>query len=97
MVYRATKCPCGDRICKAWHVGYVADVQGVRFTEEQARAVADLLNRMEDGAAGAQYEALMAAKNVLVRLCGAASPEDWSEAIRVLAQCRAAGIPKEDK
>jgi hypothetical protein len=45
--YRATKCPCGDPICKAWHVSGVASVQGVSFEERQARIVADLLNAIE--------------------------------------------------
>lgn len=46
MTYKATPCPCGDPICKSWHVAPVAAIQGVRFSEAQARAVATLLNGM---------------------------------------------------
>jgi hypothetical protein len=35
-VYRASKCPCGDPICQAWHVDPVASIRGVKFTERQA-------------------------------------------------------------
>jgi hypothetical protein len=41
------RCACGHRACRDWHVSPVADVQGVNFTERQARAVAHLLARME--------------------------------------------------
>jgi acetone carboxylase gamma subunit len=44
--YVAQKCPCGDSVCEAWHVWPVAAVQSVRFTREQAEAVAKLLNEM---------------------------------------------------
>ncbi len=43
-VYRAVRCPCGDPVCKDWHVSPVAQVQGVKFTEEQARSVVKLLS-----------------------------------------------------
>lgn len=46
-MYQATRCPCGHRACKDWHVEPVAAFQGVKFTEAQARVVADLLNAME--------------------------------------------------
>lgn len=46
--YRASRCPCGHRVCKDWHVEPVAALQGVKFTEKQAKAVASLLNEMED-------------------------------------------------
>ncbi len=51
-LYTISKCPCGNRVCKNWHVDPVAAIQGVKFTEEQARAVADLLNKMEVEAHG---------------------------------------------
>ena len=44
----AIKCDCGHKSCKAWHVSPEADVQGVRFTQEEALAVAALLNSMRD-------------------------------------------------
>jgi len=44
--YTISKCPCGDPICKDWHVNPVAALQGVHFTEEQAMMVAKLLNEM---------------------------------------------------
>jgi hypothetical protein len=47
MTYTVSPCPCGHRACRNWHVSWVASVQGVRFTEAQARAVAALLNKME--------------------------------------------------
>lgn len=45
--YRAIPCPCGQRGCSSWMVDPIAAVQGVGFTEHQARAVADLLNAFE--------------------------------------------------
>jgi hypothetical protein len=45
--YKAIPCGCGHRACKAWHVDPVASVQGVRFTEYQARLVAEVLNVCE--------------------------------------------------
>lgn len=45
--YHAIQCRCGHRACKDWHVGPIADMQGVKFTEVQAHAVAALLNRIE--------------------------------------------------
>ncbi len=42
----AIRCPCGDKICKAWMVSPQAAVQGVRFTQAEAEAVAKLLNKM---------------------------------------------------
>lgn len=47
ITYRAEPCPCGHSTCKHWHVSPVAAFQGVGFTEEQAQAVAALLNAME--------------------------------------------------
>ncbi len=44
--YRAIPCPCGHAACSSWMVDPVAAVQGVSFIEEQARAVAGLLNAM---------------------------------------------------
>ncbi len=51
--YRIEPCACGHKTCKHWHVSPVANVQGVGFTEKQARAVAALLNKME-GNGGAE-------------------------------------------
>lgn len=45
MKYRAMKCPCGHLVCNNWFVDPVAAVQCVSFTEAQAKAVADFLNR----------------------------------------------------
>lgn len=42
----ARPCQCGHPTCKDWHVYPGADVQGVNFTERQARAVADMLNML---------------------------------------------------
>jgi hypothetical protein len=47
MIFRAVKCACGHRACQDWHVSFVASVQGVRFTQEQAELVAMLLTMME--------------------------------------------------
>ncbi len=44
--YTAVPCPCKQKGCQDWHVAYVARVQGVKFTKEQALAVAKLLSRM---------------------------------------------------
>ena len=46
-IYRAIPCPCGHPACKNWFVDPVAAVQGVGFSEKQALAVADFLNRLE--------------------------------------------------
>jgi hypothetical protein len=43
--YEAIRCPCSDQSCTSWLVTDVADVRGVHFTEKQAKAVADLLNK----------------------------------------------------
>lgn len=42
--YRAIRCACGDAYCHDWHVSPVAARWGVSFTQEQAEAVAELLN-----------------------------------------------------
>lgn len=41
--YRAVPCGCGDPTCSHWHIAANGQ-RGVRFTETQARVVADLLN-----------------------------------------------------
>lgn len=38
--WRAQPCPCGDEFCSAWHVEPVAAVQGVTFTEAEAKIAA---------------------------------------------------------
>jgi hypothetical protein len=45
--YVARPCPCGHRACKSWFVHPIAAVQGVHFTEEQARLVVSVLNATE--------------------------------------------------
>lgn len=45
----ASRCRCRSANCKDWHIWPAAAVQGVHFTEQQARAVATLLNMMEYG------------------------------------------------
>lgn len=50
--YRAIPCPCGHRACSSWMVDPVAAVQGVRFTQEQAEAVAALLGAIQTGTFG---------------------------------------------
>jgi hypothetical protein len=37
-------CPCGYRTCNDWHVHPQAAVQGVSFTEEEAKVVAAVLS-----------------------------------------------------
>lgn len=44
---RAIPCPCGHPACKHWHVSGVANVQGVSFTEAQAKAIVVLLRQPE--------------------------------------------------
>lgn len=46
--YWASRCPCMRRSCRDWHVEPVAALQGVSFTEAQARAVAKLLNDLNN-------------------------------------------------
>lgn len=40
----AEKCPCGHRACTDWHVGPHAAVQGVRFSEQEAKVLAAVLS-----------------------------------------------------
>lgn len=48
--FRIEPCGCDYKGCKHWHIAPVADVQGVSFTQSQAIAVAELLNkRKQDG------------------------------------------------
>jgi len=48
MKYKAIKCPCGHEACQQWHITNVAQVQGVSFTEEQARLTAALLTSLDE-------------------------------------------------
>lgn len=41
--YQVSRCPCGHPSCNDWHVSPVAALQGVKFTEGQAHAVARFL------------------------------------------------------
>ena len=45
MTHRAQPCPCGDKTCKKWIVDGSADF---RLPEAEAKAVASLLNAMDD-------------------------------------------------
>jgi len=47
VTYHAVKCPCGAAVCRNWLVDPVANVQGVAFTEVQARFVTNVLNLAE--------------------------------------------------
>jgi hypothetical protein len=47
-IYRASRCPCGHRGCKSWHVEPVAATQGVSFNEEEAKVVAAFLNNKDE-------------------------------------------------
>lgn len=60
MTYIASRCPCGHRACADWHVDGIAAVQGVHFTEVQARAVAALLNAAEDPTFGSAISFIIA-------------------------------------
>lgn len=44
--HRAVRCSCGHRACKDWHVAPSADAPSVKFTQEEAEAVAKLLNTL---------------------------------------------------
>jgi len=46
-VHRVKKCDCPYRGCTDYHVAPCAALQGVNFTEQQARAVAAVLNAMD--------------------------------------------------
>lgn len=48
MARRAEKCPCESPRCNDWHVWPEAALQGVEFTEKQARAVVKLLDELDD-------------------------------------------------
>jgi hypothetical protein len=59
-MYSISKCPCGHPSCQDWHVDGIAAVQGVKFTQAQARVVADLLwvtdvNSDERGASNPEH------------------------------------------
>lgn len=43
MSYIARPCPCGHPTCKRWVVGFAE----LRLSEEAAKAVAELLNKLE--------------------------------------------------
>ena len=47
---KAIKCPCGHPACTAWMVDPQAAIQGISFTEREARAVAELLTKMQEAA-----------------------------------------------
>lgn len=55
MAHYAFPCPCGHRACKNWLVSGVAAIQGVSFNEREARAVAGLLNFMNEKPQAATY------------------------------------------
>lgn len=42
-MFKAEPCGCGHASCKDWHIRGIAAVRGVKFTKEQAEAVAKLL------------------------------------------------------
>jgi len=44
---RVSRCPCGSSSCHDWHVEGYATVQGVKFSENEARAVAYLLEQSD--------------------------------------------------
>lgn len=43
---QAIRCPCGSPGCHNWLVAPEAALQGVCFTQAQAEAVAELLNKI---------------------------------------------------
>lgn len=43
--FTVEKCPCGHPACRDFHVSPIAAVQGVKFTEQQARTVVEALSR----------------------------------------------------
>ena|SRR5215472_5463641 len=43
--FRAIPCPCGHPACKSWMVDPVAAIQGVSFTQEEAEAIAEFMNK----------------------------------------------------
>lgn len=60
MKYKAERCGCRSPNCPDWHVSPVAVVQGVNFTERQARAVAAVLNALEEEEEEETIELLLA-------------------------------------
>ncbi len=50
-VFRAIPCPCGFSACRLWTVATGSTNQTVRFTEEQAKAVAEFMNGIDWDAA----------------------------------------------
>lgn len=62
-MYSASPCPCGQKTCKDWHVDGVAAVQGVHFTQQQAKAVATLLNAMEKSPNAVRVQVLLMPEN----------------------------------
>lgn len=47
MPRRIEKCQCGHPVCKDWHVHPEAALQGVKFTESEARQVGHLLDKVD--------------------------------------------------
>lgn len=76
--YRAIKCPCNHRACSSWMVDPVAAIQGVSFTETQARAVAALLNNMNYEDTGPRAERLRGCAAIveMIDLIGAGNADE---------------------
>lgn len=65
MMPRVSRCQCGYDSCQDWHVSGYAQVQGVKFSEQQAKAVAALMEDPESMRRLArEYDAVQAVRDL---------------------------------
>lgn len=89
-MFKAEPCACGHASCRDWHVRGIAAVAGVKFTKEQAEAVAKLLEFLETrdlaellralgyDADEARIEECEGCGSMVVRTCDCVPPEEES-------------------
>lgn len=64
--HRVQRCPCGSPSCKDWHVHPDVAVQGAGFESERvARAVARLLDLLDEAGGSPEAAALLLAQRVV--------------------------------
>lgn len=77
---KADKCPCGHPGCRSWHVSPEAAVQGVGFTERQAKVVARALNALDEKIGREEKISSL--------------EDDLRETYDIIAMCEGAELPK---
>lgn len=77
--YTVERCRCAYPRCRHWHVAPVAAMQGVCFTERQARAVAAVLEALESKNHRAGMLALI--KWTRDQVADVSPDENWTNAV----------------